>query len=91
MASARVIAAQVRAARASLGWTIAQLSEASGVSTRTLKYFEDENSDKAPRETTLEKIVVALTAAGIEFIGTPEDGPGIRLRRPTTVNQDKTL
>jgi hypothetical protein len=23
----------------------------------------------------------ALEAAGVEFIGTPEDGPGIRLRR----------
>ena len=89
MTSARVIPAQVRAARALLGWTIAQLSEASGVSTRTLKYFEDENSDKAPRETTLEKIVAALNEVGIEFIGTPDDGPGIRLHRPAKQQQDK--
>jgi hypothetical protein len=27
------------------------------------------------------EIQKALEAAGIEFIGTPEDGPGIRLRR----------
>jgi hypothetical protein len=27
----------------------------------------------------------ALEAAGIEFIGTPEDGPGIRLRRAAGV------
>ena len=30
---------------------------------------------------TLDKIKAALESAGIEFIGTPEDGPGIRLRR----------
>ena len=30
---------------------------------------------------TLEAIQKALEAAGIEFIGTPEDGPGVRLRK----------
>lgn len=27
-------------------------------------------------------IRAALEAAGIEFVGTPDDGPGIRLRAP---------
>jgi hypothetical protein len=27
-------------------------------------------------------IKMALEAAGIEFIGTPDDGPGIRVRPP---------
>jgi hypothetical protein len=27
-------------------------------------------------------IKVALEAAGVEFIGTPEDAPGVRLRHP---------
>jgi hypothetical protein len=31
----------------------------------------------------LAEIRRVLEAAGIEFIGTPEDGPGIRLRRTT--------
>jgi hypothetical protein len=30
--------------------------------------------------TTLYKIQAALESAGIEFIGTPDDGPGIRIR-----------
>jgi hypothetical protein len=30
---------------------------------------------------TLDKVRLTLAAAGIEFVGTPEDGPGIRLRR----------
>jgi len=31
---------------------------------------------------TLLAIKKALEAAGIEFIGTPEDAPGVRLRHP---------
>jgi hypothetical protein len=30
---------------------------------------------------TLMAIQEALEAAGVEFIGTPEDGPGVRLRQ----------
>ena len=32
------------------------------------------------RSSTLLEFQKALEAAGIEFIGTPEDGPGIRMR-----------
>jgi hypothetical protein len=32
------------------------------------------------RSSTLLEIQKTFEAAGIEFIGTPEDGPGIRLR-----------
>ena len=32
----------------------------------------------------LNAIKSALEAAGIEFIGTPDDRPGIRIGRPTT-------
>jgi hypothetical protein len=30
---------------------------------------------------TLESVKLAFEKAGIEFIGTPEDGPGVRLRK----------
>ncbi len=36
----------------------------------------------ASRSSTLVEIKTALEVAGIEFIGTPDDGPGIRLRAP---------
>lgn len=29
---------------------------------------------------TLEKLIGTFEVSGIEFIGTPEDGPGIRIR-----------
>jgi hypothetical protein len=43
-----------------------------------------EASDGIPqcKTATVEKLVSALQAAGIEFIGSPDDGPGIRIRRP---------
>jgi hypothetical protein len=42
-----------------------------------------EQTDRIPpnRSSTLLEVQKALEAAGIEFIGTPDDGPGIRIRR----------
>ncbi|MFZ3008392.1 MAG: hypothetical protein WA047_19680 [Phenylobacterium sp.] len=43
-----------------------------------------EQHDGVPpsRSSTLMDIRAALEAAGIEFVGNPDDGPGIRLRKP---------
>ena len=80
MTDARILPSQVRAARAFLGWSIPELSAESGVSVRTIKYFESEQKEPSIKDATIAKLTEALLAAGIEFIGTPEDGPGIRLR-----------
>ena len=50
------------------------------MSVRAIKYFENEDPEKDLKDLTISKLVNALEVAGIEFIGTPEDGPGIRLR-----------
>ena len=47
---------------------------------RTIKYFESEQKEPSTKEATVAKLTKALESAGIEFIGTPDDGPGIRLR-----------
>jgi transcriptional regulator with XRE-family HTH domain len=75
-----IIVEQLRAARAALRWSIENLSETSNVSVRTIKMVEA--SDGVPRckAGTLRKLIIAYEAAGIEFIGTPEDGPGVRIR-----------
>ena len=84
MIDARALPSQVRAARSFLGWSIPELSAAAGVSVRTIKYFESEQKEPSTKEATVAKLTKALESAGIEFIGTPDDGPGIRLRpRPT--------
>ena len=71
---------QIRAARAALRWTIDELAEKSGLGVRTIKRFEGFDGIPSSRTSTLAELKSALEAAGIEFTGTPEDGPGIRLR-----------
>jgi len=75
---------QIRSARAALRWTSEDLAQASGLAVRTVKTLESYEGVPACRASTLLALQEALHAAGIEFIGTPDDGPGIRLRRPKT-------
>jgi hypothetical protein len=56
------------------------LADKAGVSIQTIKRFEAAEGIPQSRTQTLLEIKAALEAAGIEFIGTPQDGPGIRLR-----------
>jgi transcriptional regulator with XRE-family HTH domain len=72
---------QIRAARAALGWSAAALAKEAGVALKTITRFEQVDGVPPSRSSTLADIQRALEAAGIEFIGAPEDGPGIRLRR----------
>jgi transcriptional regulator with XRE-family HTH domain len=71
---------QIRAARASLRWTIDELAEKSGLGVRTIKRFEAFDGIPPSRTSTLAELKKTFETAGIEFIGTPEDGPGIRAR-----------
>jgi predicted transcriptional regulator len=71
---------QIRAARAGLGITAKELAKRAGVSLPTIQRFETVDGIPPSRSSTLLDVKAALEAAGIEFIGTPDDGPGIRLR-----------
>ena len=73
---------QIRSARAALNWSAQTLAGYSGVSLRTLMRLEQTDSVPASRASTLMEIQRAFEAAGIEFIGTPDDRPGIRFSRP---------
>jgi transcriptional regulator with XRE-family HTH domain len=70
---------QIRAARALLRITAAELSTASGVGVATIKRLEAGRGVPAVHARTLDQISRALTSLGIEFIGTPEDKPGVCL------------
>jgi ribosome-binding protein aMBF1 (putative translation factor) len=71
---------QIRSARAALRWSVQRLAEAAGVGTQTIKRFEVADGIPQSRTQTLLDVKTALEAAGIEFTGTPEDSPGIRLQ-----------
>ena len=70
---------QIRMARAALGWSLELLSEKSGVSARTIRRIESEGGLKKATKANLKLIRETLEAAGIEFIGVPDNGPGVRL------------
>ena len=71
---------QIRSARAAVGWSIEELAARSGVSARTIKRYEALDGIPPSRTSSLVDIKMALEAAGIEFTGTPEDSPGIRVQ-----------
>lgn len=73
-------AEQIRAGRAAIGWSAEQLAKAAGIVRRTIVTIEGSTGIPPSSALTLHKIQTALEAAGIEFIGAPDDGPGIRIR-----------
>lgn len=71
---------QVRAARAMLRWTAQDLANASGVGVATIRRMEVDKGVPSGQIRSLSAIKAALEAAGVEFIGTPEKSPGVRLK-----------
>ena len=71
---------QIRAARALLRWSSADLSRYSGIGTATIKRMEVMEGVPSGQVRTIEALRVALEAAGVEFVGSPADAPGVRLR-----------
>ncbi len=71
---------QIRAARALLRWSAQQLAEAAKVGVATVRRFELEDGIPSGNARILDAIKHTLEDQGIEFIGTPDDGPGVRLR-----------
>lgn len=76
-----ITSAQIRAARAMLEWTRADLAKYSGVGFSSMMRIESSNGVPGAHARTLEAIEKAFQQAGIEFIGTPEDRPGVRLNK----------
>lgn len=77
---AMILPAQLRAARALVGWSREKLAKASGVPAPTIRDFELGNTD--PKQGTVHKLRRALEAAGVEFQDESEtSGPGVRLKK----------
>ena len=74
-----ITSGQIKAARALLGLTTAKLAELSGIGFTTLVRLESFDSVPSANIKTLDSVKRTLESAGIEFIGTPDDGPGVRL------------
>jgi transcriptional regulator with XRE-family HTH domain len=73
---------QLRAARAVCGWSVREVSDLSGIGTSTIKRYETEHGIPASRKGHLSTLRAIFEAHGIQFIGAPDDSPGIRVTTP---------
>ena len=79
-ASVEVISgSQIRAARAVLGWSAEETADRAKVTRKTVERLERAVGVPSARALTVDSLKTTFEAAGIEFVGTPEEGPGVRL------------
>jgi transcriptional regulator with XRE-family HTH domain len=71
---------QIRAARALLRWSGKDLAEKTGLGFSTLMRLEVLEGVPSAQAKTLEIIQSVFEKAGVEFIGSPENGAGVRWR-----------
>lgn len=70
---------QIRSARAALRISAKELAEKAGIGIQTVLRFESVDGVPPSRSSKLMVVQQILENEGIEFIGSPESGPGVRL------------
>ena len=70
---------QIRTARAALRWSADILAEKAIVASKTIRRIEMTDGVPPTSAQTILRIQNVFETAGIEFIGTPDDAPGIRI------------
>lgn len=75
-----ITSCQIRAARALINWSALMLAKHSGVGVATVRRMELAELVPSSNAQTLDLVRKTLEAHGVEFIGTPENGPGVRLK-----------
>ena len=81
--SPTMTAAQVRAGRGMVNWSVRKLAEAAGVAPRTVKRLEASDDALGVRNESAKAVQAALERAGVEFVFEPGASPGIRPRKPS--------
>jgi ribosome-binding protein aMBF1 (putative translation factor) len=77
----QLTSAQIRAARALLRWSAADLARESAVGVTTIRRAEVAESETSLTTANNLAIRRALESAGVEFIDENGGGPGVRLRK----------
>lgn len=76
-----IVRSQLRAARAILGWSQADLADAADISLPTIGRIEPGDGPLPVRARTADALRTALEKAGVEFIDPNGGGPGVRLAK----------
>jgi transcriptional regulator with XRE-family HTH domain len=74
-----ITGSQIRAARIMLHWTAADVAKRTGVARNTIQRLESYDDIPPSRTQSLLDLKRVFEEAGIEFIGAPGEGPGVRL------------
>lgn len=69
---------QCRMARAALSWSTQDLAKAAGVGANTVNRFE---AGQDARVSSVDKMRLAMEAAGVIFVAENGEGPGVRIRK----------
>ena len=77
-----ITSCQIRAARALINWSARELADKSGVGVATIRRMELADGVPSSNAQNLELIQKTLEGLGVEFVGSPEDRPGVRLSGP---------
>ena len=76
-----ITGSQVRAAKALIRWSGDDLAKKAGIAISTIRRIEAEDGVLLSANIkTIEAVQKALEQAGVEFIGTPDQQPGVRLK-----------
>jgi len=75
---------QIRMARSALKWSARELGERTGLAMKTIQRIEASDGTPSSYSSTLAELKACFETAGIEFIGTPDDRPGIRINSSKT-------
>ena len=75
-----IIGAQIRAARALLNWSASDFADKCSLTRNTIQRLEQSEGVPSAKIQTLLDLKRAFEEAGVEFIGTPDNGPGVRLK-----------
>ena len=70
---------QIRAARSALRWSANELADRTEIASKTIRRIEACDGLPDSKLSTIAKIKSTFEAFGIEFIGSPDDAPGIRI------------
>ncbi len=72
---------QIRAARALLRWSAEELANKAQLGVATIRRIEADEGVPSSNARTLDILQKTLETAGVEFVGTPQDRPGVRKSR----------
>ena len=74
-----ITSCQIRAARALVNWSARELAEHSKVGVATIRRMELAASVPSSNAQNLELVKRTLELSGVEFLGSPDNSPGVRL------------